>query len=62
MQGMVELPIWGMVGTEDSKARCEGISAMGKALKGLGSVVKITVLEGFNHGSTPAEIKKLEGV
>ena len=61
--GMVELPLWAMVGTRDSKTRVEGIKSMEKRLKELGSkVVKTTYFEGANHGSAAGEIKKLEGV
>ena len=60
---MVQLPIWAMVGTKDSRPRVQGIQGMEKALKELGStVVKITIFDGANHGSTPGEIRKLEGV
>ncbi len=60
---MVELPIWAMVGDKDSKARVEGIPAMEKKLKELGSTqVKITVFPGENHSSTPGAVKKLEGL
>ena len=61
--GMVELPLWAMVGTKDSRPRVDGIRAMEKRLKELGSkVVKTTYFEGANHGSAGGEIKKLEGV
>ena len=63
IRGMVDLPLWAMVGTKDSKPRVEGIQAMEKTLKELGSTgVKTTYFEGANHGSTPGEIKKLDGV
>ena len=63
IKGMVKLPIWAMVGTKDSKPRVQGIQAMEKALKQLGStMVKVTFFNGANHGSTPGEIRKLEGV
>jgi len=63
IKGMIKLPIWAMVGTKDSKPRVEGIPAMEKALKELGStVVKTTLFEGANHGATRGEVKKLEGV
>lgn len=60
---MVDLPIWAMVGTKDSKPRSQGIPAMEKALKGLGSkVVKITIFEGANHATTSGKAKQLDGV
>ena len=60
---MVQLPIWAMVGTKDSRPRVQGIQGMEKALKELGStVVRTTIFDGANHGSTPGEIRKLEGV
>ncbi|MDG2488976.1 MAG: dienelactone hydrolase family protein [Roseibacillus sp.] len=63
IKGMVQLPIWAMVGTKDSRPRVQGIQGMEKALKELGStVVKTTIFDGANHGSTPGEIRKLEGV
>ena len=63
INGMIEMPIWAMVGTKDSKPRVEGIRAMEMAMKELGATgVKTTFFEGANHGSTPGEIKKLEGV
>lgn len=63
IDGMVKLPLWAMVGMKDSKARVEGILAMEKALKDLGSnVFKTTYFEGANHGSAPGAIKKVEGV
>ena len=63
LEGMVELPIWAMVGTRDSKPRAEGIPAMKKALEELGStVVKTTVFEGANHATTSGKSKQLEGV
>lgn len=63
IKGMVQLPIWAMVGTKDSRPRVQGIQGMEKTLKELGStVVKTTLLDGANHGSTPGEIRKLEGV
>ena len=61
--GMVELPLWVMVGTKDSKLRVDGIRAMEKRIRELGStVVKTTYFEGANHGSAPGEIKKVDGV
>jgi predicted peptidase len=63
LAGMVELPLWAMVGTKDSKPRVDGIRTMEKRLKELGSkVVKTTYFEGANHGSAAGEIKKLDGV
>ena len=63
IQGMTQLPIWAMVGTNDSKPRVEGIRAMHQALKDLGSTdIKTTFFEGANHGSAPGEVKKLDGV
>ncbi len=60
---MVDLPIWAMVGTNDSKPRSQGIPAMKKALEELGStVVKITVFEGANHATAAGRCKQLEGV
>ena len=63
IKGMVKLPIWAMVGTKDSRPRVQGIQAMARELKELGSTtVKTTFFEGANHGSTPGEVRKLEGV
>lgn len=63
LKGMVELPIWAMVGSKDTKPRAEGIPAMEKALKELGStVVRTTVFDGANHASAAGEAKKVEGV
>ncbi|HBM76682.1 MAG TPA: hypothetical protein DD438_01120 [Verrucomicrobiales bacterium] len=63
IKGMAQLPIWAMVGTKDSRPRVEGIQNMERELKELGStVVKTTIFDGANHGSTPGEIRKLEGV
>ena len=63
IEEMVDLPIWAMVGAKDSKPRAEGIPAMEKALKELGStVVKTTMFEGANHATASGESKKLEGV
>jgi len=55
LQGMVDLPIWAMVGTADRR-RVGSIVAMEKALKELDSTtVRTTVFEGPNHASTPAK-------
>ena len=63
LQGMVDLPIWAMVGTRDSKPRSEGIPAMKKALEKIGStVVKTTVFEGANHATAAGKSTQLEGV
>ncbi|MBW2108984.1 MAG: dienelactone hydrolase family protein [Deltaproteobacteria bacterium] len=63
IERMTQLPIWAMVGTKDSRPRVEGIRAMEKALKELGStVVRTTFFEGANHASAAGEAKKLEGV
>ena len=63
LDGMVDLPIWAMVGDKDSKPRVEGIPAMEKALKELGStVVKITVFEGANHATAAGRSKEEPGV
>jgi hypothetical protein len=52
-----------MVGTKDSRPRVEGIRAMEKTLKELGSsTVKTTFLEGANHGSAQKEARKVEGI
>ena len=60
---MVELPIWAMVGARDSKPRAEGIPAMEKALKELGStVVKTTIFESANHATAAGESKKVESI
>ncbi len=62
-EAMVDLPIWAMVGDRDTRERVEGIPAMAKKLKDLGSTkVKITVFPGANHASATKEIKQLEGV
>ena len=63
IDGMVDLPIWAMVGDKDSKPRVEGIPAMEKALKELGSTqVKISVFEGANHGTAAGRSKEEPGV
>lgn len=63
IDGMVKLPLWAMVGMKDSKPRVDGILAMEKAFKDLGStVVKTTYFESANHGSTPGAIKKVAGI
>ena len=62
LKGMVDLPIWAMVGTRDSKPRSEGIPAMKKALQELGSkVVKITVFEGANHATAAGRVQTTGG-
>jgi predicted peptidase len=59
---MVKLPIWAMVGSGDRR-RAGTIAPMEKALKELGStVVKITVFQGANHGSTPGKAWSQEGL
>ena len=63
IDGMLDLPIWAMVGDKDSRPRVEGIPAMEKALKERGSTkVKITVLEGANHGTAAGRAKDEPGV
>ena len=63
IDGMVDLPIWSMVGDRDSKPRVEGIPAMKKALEELGSTkVKITVFQGANHASASGRAKEEPGV
>lgn len=63
IDGMVDLPIWAMVGDKDSKPRVEGIPAMEKALKELGSTrVKISVFEGANHATAAGRSKEESGV
>lgn len=63
VDGMVDLPIWAMVGDKDSKPRVEGIPAMERALRGRGStVVKITVFEGANHATAAGRSKEEPGV
>jgi len=63
LDAMVELPIWAMVGTRDTKPRVTGIQEMERSLKRRGSkVVKTTFFDGANHGSAQGKIKKLEGV
>ena len=63
INGMVDLPIWAMVGDKDSRPRVKGIPAMEKALKQLGSTkVKITVFKGANHATASGLSKDLPGV
>lgn len=63
IDGMVDLPIWAMVGDKDSRPRVEGIPAMEKALKELGSTkVKISVFEGANHATAAGRSKEEPGV
>lgn len=63
VKGMVDLPIWAMVGTNDSKPRSEGIPAMSRALVELGStVVRTTVFEGANHATAAGKSHQVEGV
>ena len=63
IDGMVDLPIWAMVGDKDSKPRLEGIPAMEKALKKRGSTkVKISVFQGANHASAAGRSKEEPGV
>ena len=63
IDGMVDLPIWAMVGDKDSRPRVEGIPAMAKALKELGSTrVKISVFEGANHATAAGRAKDEPGV
>ncbi len=63
IDGMVDLPIWAMVGDKDSRPRVEGIPAMEKALKERGSTkVKITVFEGANHATAAGRSKDEPGV
>lgn len=63
IEKMVDLPIWAMVGSKDSRPRAAGIPAMEKALKELGStVVKTTIFEGANHATAAGESKNMEGV
>ena len=63
IDGMVDLPIWAMVGDKDSRPRVEGIPAMAKALKKLGSTkVKISVFEGANHATASGRSKNEPGV
>lgn len=62
LEGMVDLPIWAMVGTSDRR-RAQGIPRMEKALKALGStVVRTTLFEGANHASTPRKAWAQEGL
>ena len=63
IESMVDLPIWAMVGDKDSRPRAEGIPAMEKALKKLGSSkVKISVFEGANHATAAGRSKAVPGV
>ena len=63
IDGMIDLPIWAMVGDKDSKPRVEGIPAMEKALKDRGSTkVKISVFEGANHATASGRSKNEPGV
>lgn len=63
IESMVDLPIWAMVGDKDSRPRAEGIPAMEKALKKLGSTkVKISVFEGANHATAAGRSKAVPGV
>ncbi len=63
IDGMVDLPIWAMVGTEDKKARSEGIPKMEKALKELGSTgVRTTLFPGANHASAAGKASAQEGL
>lgn len=63
LEGMANLPIWAMVGDKDTKPRVEGIPAMEKALKKLGSTkVKISVFEGANHSTAAGRSKEEPGV
>jgi len=63
IDGIVDLPIWAMVGDKDSKPRVEGIPAMEKALKVRGSTrVKISIFEGANHATAAGRSKEEPGV
>lgn len=63
IDGMVDLPIWAMVGDKDSRPRAEGIPAMEKALKKLGSTkVKISVFRGANHATAAGRSRDEPGV
>jgi len=63
IEGMVDLPIWAMVGDKDSRPRVEGIPAMAKALKELGAnKVKISVFQGANHATAAGRAKNEPGV
>lgn len=60
---MVSLPIWAMVGSNDTRARSQGIPAMKHALVELGStVVRTTVFEGANHATAAGKSKQQKGV
>ncbi|MEN8716687.1 MAG: dienelactone hydrolase family protein [Verrucomicrobiales bacterium] len=63
IKGMVDLPIWAMVGDKDSRPRVEGIPAMEKALREMGSTnVKISVFEGANHATAAGRARDEPGV
>lgn len=63
IEGMVDLPIWAMVGSNDSPPRAEGVPAMQQELIKLGSTsVKITVFEGANHASAAGLARREPGV
>ena len=63
IDGMVRLPIWAMVGDKESRPRVEGLPAMEKVLKKLGSTkVKISVFEGANHAAAAGRSKEEPGV
>jgi len=52
IDGMIDLPIWAMVGDKDSTPRVEGISAMENVLKESGSTkVRVSVFKGANHAT-----------
>jgi hypothetical protein len=52
-----------MVGNRDSRPRVEGIPALEKALRDLGSTkVKTTIFPGTNHASASGLAQKEEGV
>lgn len=62
LDGMVDLPIWAMVGDKDSRPRVQGIPAMEKALKELGSTkVKVSVFEGANHATASRRANDVPG-
>ena len=63
IQGMVNLPIWAMVGDQDSKPRVEGIPAMEKALREKGSTkIKVTIFKGANHASAAGRSRDEPGI
>lgn len=63
IESMVDLPIWAMVGDRDSRPRIQGIPAMEKRLKELGSTkVRTTVFAGANHASASRLTQDEEGV